>query len=87
MDIWHTRKHVCYETGEYLGREPLTIYFSHVLPKEKYPQYKLCSWNIVLSSATNHDQWGKDMEKCPKTYKLYLELLEKHHNFVSQSKD
>jgi hypothetical protein len=82
MDIWRQRKHVCYETGESLGKEPLTIYFHHVLPKHKYPEYMLAPWNIVLVSVETHDQVERDIDKCPKIKKLFLELLEKHRNFV-----
>jgi hypothetical protein len=83
FDIWRKRKHVCFETGEPLGKEPLTTYFHHVLPKKLYPEYALAEWNIILVSATTHHQWDKDQDRCPKIKKLYLELLEKHRSFVS----
>ena len=36
--IWQQRPHKSEISGESLGKEPLTIYFHHILPKNKYPQ-------------------------------------------------
>jgi len=80
-EIWDERLHSCYETGEGLGEEPKTIYFHHVLPKLKYPQYAISKWNIVLLSWLAHDQCEIDLDRSPKVKALYLDLLEKHHNF------
>lgn len=81
LQIWGSRPHMCYESNAYLGSEPLSTYFNHVLPKELYPQFRHEEWNIVLMKWELHDQWHLDREKCPKTYTLYLELLNKHINF------
>src|SRR5580698_11257486 len=31
--IWEEREHVCYNCGCYLGEEPLTLFFDHILEK------------------------------------------------------
>lgn len=76
--IWEEREHVCYETGQYLGDEPLMTYFHHVLEKSKYPQYRHCSWNIVLVKAEIHNQIHSNIDKTPKVKLLTEELKEEH---------
>lgn len=84
MEIWEERPHLCYENGCRLAENPPpTTYFHHVLPKEKFSQYRHEKWNIILLSPTVHSniEFG-GMSKAPKVKKLYLELLEKHYNFA-----
>jgi hypothetical protein len=63
-----------------LGWEPRTYYFHHVLEKESYPQYRHCTWNIVLVSWTTHDQVHGDIDKTPKIKALREELLKQIEN-------
>ena len=37
LSIWKKRKHHSEVSGAYLGKEPMSTYFHHILPKEKYP--------------------------------------------------
>lgn len=85
--IWSMRKHECYETGKWLGNEPLTVFFHHVLPKEQFPEYRHASWNILLISHETHDQVHMDMDRTPKIKKRYLELLEKHNTFTKNQEN
>ena len=75
-EIWDERPHVCFETGESLGSEPLTLYFHHVLEKgiRRFKKYRHCKWNIVLISWQTHDQVGIDIDRCPKIkeYRDYI---------------
>lgn len=83
LTLWYELKpeeRVCYETGRQLLGVPLTIYFHHVLPKETYPQYKYCKWNIVLLTWMQHDQAEINIDKTPKVKALRDELLKKHQN-------
>lgn len=83
QEIWEKRPHVCYESGQPLGEEALTVYFHHVLPKEKYEEYRYKEWNIVLLSFQVHSSIEVGgMDKAPKVKELYLELYEKYHNFT-----
>lgn len=46
--IWEKRPHVCGNCNAFLGNEPLTIYFDHILEKSKYPEYRYNENNIWL---------------------------------------
>jgi hypothetical protein len=75
QSIWERRKHVCYETGEYLGNEARTYMFHHVLEKEKHDQYRHEEWNIVLVSWNTHAQVHSNIDKTPKIKALKAQLL------------
>lgn len=61
LQIWSKRPHYSEVSGKWLGKEPLTIYFHHILPKEKYPQASLDGENIVLLTLEEHEQVEMDM--------------------------
>lgn len=48
-------------SGKYLGNEPLSVFFHHILPKEKYPQAAEDEENIILLTLEEHDQVEMDM--------------------------
>jgi hypothetical protein len=79
-NIWSIRQHYCFETGVYLGEELNLCFFHHVLPKENYPQYRHCAWNIVLLAQGVHNQVETNIEFCPKVNKLTKQLILKHKN-------
>lgn len=60
MDIWHDRKHNSEVSGRWLGKEPLTIFFHHILPKSKYPQAALDVENIILLTFEEHQKVEND---------------------------
>lgn len=76
LEIWDERDHVCFETDQYLGSEPQTVFFHHVLEKgiRRYKKYRHCKWNIVLISWQVHDQVGMDIDRCPRI-KAYRDKL------------
>ena len=62
--IWNKRYHI-----SAISKEPLNKYFfedpethkstlpfmcHHVLPKSKYPKFRLCAWNIILITPEEH---------------------------------
>jgi len=63
LQIWTKRKHYSEVSGDYLGKEPLTIYFHHILPKEKFPQAKFDEDNIILLTFDEHNNVENDMYK------------------------
>ena len=67
----------CYETGRWLGNEPLSTFFHHVLEKQTYPEFCLERWNIVLLHPDVHNQVHSNIDKTPKVKALKEELLEK----------
>lgn len=61
LQIWRKRPHYSEVSGKWLGSEPLTIFFHHILPKEKYPGASLDEENIVLLTLEEHEQVEMDM--------------------------
>lgn len=78
--VWDSLSHYCFETNQYLGAIPNLCYFHHVLPKEIYPQYRHCLWNIVLLHPLVHNQVETNIEFCPKVNELTKQLKIKHKN-------
>lgn len=54
LSLWMKRRHFSEISGTYLGREPLSIYFHHILPKEKYPQAMYDEENIIFLTLDEH---------------------------------
>jgi len=63
--IWHKRPHHSEISMDYLGREPLSIFFHHILPKEKYPEARLDEENIILLTLDEHSDVENNMYKYP----------------------
>jgi len=63
LQIWEKRPHKSEVSGEYLGKEPLTIFFHHILPKEKYPEACFDEENIILLTLDEHTNVESNMYK------------------------
>ena len=63
LDIWKKRPHNSEISGVYLGSEPMSTYFHHILPKEKYPDAKYDEQNIILLTLDEHTNVESDMYK------------------------
>ena len=61
LSIWKKRPHKSEISGTYLGKEPMSTYFHHILPKEKYPQACSDEENIVVLSLNEHSNVENDM--------------------------
>jgi hypothetical protein len=59
--IWNKKSHRSEVSDLYLGEEPLTVFFHHILPKSKYPEACLDEENIILLTWEEHDQVEMDM--------------------------
>lgn len=60
MEIWTSRKHYSEISGKWLGHEPRTQFFAHILEKRSYPEWMLNPDNIVLLTFDEHqkfDSW------------------------------
>ena len=71
----------CFETGQRMSRGRYRLnsaVYSHILPKETFPEYKFEKWNVKIVLPEAHHQFSINPEKAPKQYKLYLEFLEKY---------
>jgi 5-methylcytosine-specific restriction endonuclease McrA len=54
--IWNKRKkHDCENCGKWLGSEPLSYMFDHLLEKSKHPELKFEEDNIMLVCLECHD--------------------------------
>lgn len=63
MDIWRKRPHVSEVSPTFLGNEPLSVFFHHILPKNKYPQAQYDEKNIILLTLQEHEAVELDMYK------------------------
>jgi hypothetical protein len=61
ISIWKKRLHKSEVSGVYLGKEPMSTYFHHILPKEKYPEACLDEENIILLTLEEHSNVENDM--------------------------
>ena len=55
LQIWNKKKHECENCGKWLGKEPLSYMFDHLLEKSKYPELKYEEENIMLVCLECHD--------------------------------
>ena len=81
-EIWDERPRVSFVTGKNLPTiEAYAWYFSHVLPKGKYPELRLVKKNVVFMTLEEHELWEnhqyklKDDPAWDHVFKLKEELL------------
>lgn len=80
MDIWRKRRHVSEVSDTYLGKEPLSIYFHHILPKEKFKQAQYDEANIILLTFDEHMNCESDMYRYEEINKRRESLLKVYEN-------
>ena len=78
LQLWKKVPHYSMVSGKYLGKEPLTVFFHHVLPKEKYPEAALDEQNIVLLTLEEHEQVEVDMYRYEEINNIRKLLLGKY---------
>ena len=61
LSMWKKRPHYSEVSGVYLGKEPMSTYFHHILAKEKYPEACLDEENIILLTLEEHSNVESDM--------------------------
>lgn len=61
LNIWKKRPHKSEVSGTYLGKEPMSTYFHHILAKNKYPEACFDEENIILLTLSEHDQVEMDI--------------------------
>lgn len=79
--IWNKRPHHSQVSMDYLGKEPLSVFFHHILSKEKYPEAMFDEENIILLTLDEHSNVENDMYKYPEVNKR-RELLKIKYNLV-----
>jgi len=82
LKIWKKKLHYSEVSMDYLGKEPLTVFFHHILPKEKYPQAMFDEENIILLTLDEHTNVESDMYKYEEVNKRREKLKQKYeiHN-------
>jgi len=78
LQIWKKRQHLSEISGLPLIGEPLSVYFHHILPKEKYPQTALDEENIILLTLNEHDQVESDIYRFEEVNKRREQLIKKY---------
>lgn len=63
VQIWKVRPHRSEVSNDYLGKEPLIVFFHHILPKSKYPESSLDPENLILLTLDEHTNVENDMYK------------------------
>jgi hypothetical protein len=79
ISIWKKRSHKSEVSGVYLGKEPMSTYFHHILPKEKYPEACLDEENIILLTLEEHNNVENDMYKYEEVNKRREQLKIKYN--------
>ena len=77
LEIWKEREHYSEVSGDYLGKEPLSTFFHHILPKEKYPAEAYDKSNIILLTLDEHTNVEADMYRYAEVNKRREQLLNK----------
>jgi hypothetical protein len=77
-DIWKKRPHKSEVSGEYLGKEPLSAYFHHIMAKSKYPELAYKEDNIVLLTLDEHATVESDMYRYDEVNKRRELLINKY---------
>jgi hypothetical protein len=78
LQIWSKKHHYSEESGEYLGKDPLSTFFHHILPKEKYPQARFDEENIILLTLDEHSNVENNMYRYEEVNKRREYLKKKY---------
>lgn len=78
LSIWNKRQHISEISGEGLGKQPLSIFFHHILPKSKYPEAEFDEDNIILVTFDEHQMVEMDMYKYEEVNKRRQMLIRKY---------
>lgn len=79
LSIWNKRPHTSEVSGTYLGSEPLSTFFHHILPKSKFPIAEFDPENIILLTPDEHNNVENDMFKYEEINKRRKALLKKYN--------
>jgi 5-methylcytosine-specific restriction endonuclease McrA len=78
LQIWKDRPHKSEISGLPLGSEPLSTFFHHILPKNKYLEASLDEENIILLTWEEHDQVESDTTRYEEVNKRREQLKKKY---------
>lgn len=85
IDLWRERPHYSFVSGVFLGHEPMTYFFSHVLSRGAHPEASLDPENIVFMTLKEHHDWEfsrhkvKDKPQWEKVFNRREYLIDKYN--------
>ena len=77
-EIWNERPHYSEVSWTKLGKEILSTYFHHILPKARYEEAKFDKDNIILLTQDEHTMVERDETKYEEINKRRAKLKEKY---------
>ena len=77
--IWKERPHKSEISGKSLGKEPLSVFFHHILPKNKYPEFRMDEENIILLTVDEHANVEADIYRYDKINTIRKYLINKYN--------
>ena len=78
-EIWKERPHKSEISGRHLGKEASSAFFHHILPKNKYPEFRLDKENIILLTIDEHANVESDIYKYDKINTIRKYLINKYN--------
>jgi len=63
LSVWKKRPHKSEVSGKSLGKEAMSTYFHHILPKEKYSEACFDEENIILLTLDEHSNVENNIYK------------------------
>lgn len=78
LSYWKKIAHYSEVSGKFLGHEPRSTYFHHILPKEKYPEACFDEENIILLTLEEHSNVESDIYRYEEVNKRRNYLLTKY---------
>jgi hypothetical protein len=78
LEIWRERPHYSEISGKWLGKEPLTTFFHHILPKFTYENAKFAKDNIILVTPDEHREIEDSYRIIPGIEEIKEKLLQKY---------
>jgi hypothetical protein len=78
LEIWNKRPHYSQISRRWLGNEPLSVFFHHILPKRKYIEAIFDEQNIILVTKEEHENIERSPFMYPIVNRLRTKLLKKY---------
>lgn len=76
LKLWEIREHICVSCGDYLGEEPLPVFFSHTIPKKYRPDLRLVEENYEFECMGCHHVWDNGTMKQKMLSKAFNKRLD-----------
>lgn len=78
LSIWNKREHRSEISNASLGNEPLSIFFHHILLRQKFPEAAFDEECVILLTGDEHASVHQNSKKYPEINKIRILLLEKY---------